>query len=62
MAKKGRKRNNVSEVPTPSLSKSVRMEKITNGFVVSTFTDKGEKAVFAKTKKAAKEVAVKLLG
>jgi len=59
MAKKKR----TSEIAVqPTMSKSVRMEKISNGFVVSTYTEKGEKQVFAKTKKQAKEVAAKMLG
>lgn len=55
------KKNKNADMTQPVLSKSVRMEKISNGFVVSTYTDKGEKQVFAKTKKEAKEVAAKML-
>ncbi|KKL11995.1 hypothetical protein LCGC14_2540230 [marine sediment metagenome] len=47
-------------VPT-TLSKSVRIEKISNGFVISTFTDKGEKAAFGKTRKDAEKIALKML-
>ncbi len=48
-------------VPEISTSKSVRIEKISNGFVISTFTDKGEKAAFGKTRKDAEKIALKML-
>ena len=42
--------------------KSVSIKKANNGFVVSSYTDKGEKTLIAKTKKEAKSHADKLLG
>ena len=42
--------------------KSVNIKKANNGFVVSSYTDKGEKTFIAKTKKEAKGHADKLLG
>lgn len=41
--------------------KSVSIQKANNGFVVSTYTEKGEKVFIAKTKKEAKKFADKLL-
>ena len=45
-----------------SSRKSVNITKASNGFVVSSYTDKGEKTLIAKTKKEAKKYADKLLG
>lgn len=42
--------------------KSVSIKKASNGFVVSSYTDKGEKTLIAKTKKEAKTHTDKLLG
>ncbi|MCK5023061.1 MAG: hypothetical protein KAS04_02715 [Candidatus Aenigmarchaeota archaeon] len=42
--------------------KSVSIKKASNGFVVSSYTDKGEKTLIAKNKKEAKKHADKLLG
>ncbi len=42
-------------------NKNVDIEKISNGFVVSTFTEKGRKSKFGKTKKEAQEIALKML-
>ena len=62
MKKSKKMKSNEVAISAPVLSKSVRMEKISNGFVVSTYTEKGEKSTYAKTKKEAKEVAAKMLG
>lgn len=43
-------------------NKSVNIKKASNGYVVSSYTDKGEKTLIAKTKKEAKGHADKLLG
>lgn len=45
-----------------SSRKSVNITKASNGFVVSSYTDKGEKTMIAKNKKEAKKHADKLLG
>jgi len=61
MPKKSKSKKNTEVAAVPSISKSVRIEKISNGFVVSTFTDKGERAKFGKTKKEAEKIALKML-
>lgn len=43
-------------------NKNVDIEKISNGFVVSTYTETGKKAKFGKTKKEANDIALKMLG
>lgn len=47
---------------TESSRKSVNITKANNGFVVSSYTDKGEITIIAKTKKEAKKASDKLLG
>ena len=51
----------VTVVPESS-RKSVNITKAGNGFVVSSYTDKGEKTMIAKTKTEAKKHADKMLG
>ncbi len=60
MAKK-RKSSRAVEVAMPA-RKSVDIKKANNGFVVSSYTERGEKVFIAKTKKEAKSFADKLLG
>lgn len=45
-----------------SSRKSVNITKASNGYVVSSYTDKGEKTMIAKNKTEAKKHADKLLG
>lgn len=59
--KKAKKSSNTVEAMPSSLVKSVRIEKVSNGFVISTYTDKGEKAKIAKTKVEATKIAQKML-
>lgn len=61
MPKRSTSKKKSDVLAVPVTSKSVRIEKISNGFVVSTYTDKGEKAKFGKTKKEAKNIALKML-
>lgn len=42
-------------------SSSVTIRTASNGFVISSFTERGEKLIIAKTKKEAKKAADKLL-
>jgi len=42
-------------------SKTVEVKKISNGYIVSTWTPKGQKERFARTKKEAKIVAGRML-
>jgi hypothetical protein len=58
MAKK--KTSKAREVPV-TVSKSVEVKKISNGYIVSTWTDKGQKEKFVKTKKEVKIVAGRML-
>ena len=57
MAKKSSK---VTAVPATK-SKSVELKQISNGYVVSMWTDKGQKEKYARTLKEAKIVAGKML-
>jgi len=47
--------------PKVSKSKSIRVEKVSNGFVVSTYTDTGEHAKIAKTQKEADKFVKQML-
>jgi len=62
MAKKTRKKSSgkVEAIPATK-TKSVTLKQISNGYLVSTWTDKGEKEAFAKNLKDAKIIAGKLL-
>ena len=63
MPKKPKKKATRKSQPASfSTRKSVDIKKANNGFVVSSFDDKGEKVFIAKTKKEAKQQANKLLG
>lgn len=64
MPKKVPKKKKVAVVTAMPMNenKSVSIKKANNGFVVSSYTDKGEKTFIAKTKKEAKGHADKLLG
>lgn len=58
-----KKRNTKAAVAMPmNEHKSVNIKKANNGFVISSYTDKGEKTLIAKTKKEANAHANKLLG
>lgn len=52
----------VVKVMPESSRKSVNITKANNGYVVSSYTGKGEKTFIAKTKTEAKKHADKLLG
>ena len=55
MAKKQKQSKAKADSVAPSKPTSnVRIERISNGFVVSTYTDTGEKAKYGKTKKESK--------
>jgi len=65
-AKKRRKKTKTAKatgvVPTDmSASKSVEVKRISNGYIVSTWTAKGQKEKFASTKKEAKIIAGQML-
>ena len=60
--RKPRRKKTTNAMSMPTKSKSVDIKRVSNGYVVSTWTDKGEKAKIAKTKAEAKEIAVKMLG
>ena len=57
-----KKKKNTTVAMPMNEHKSVSIKKANNGFVVSSYTDKGEKTLIAKTKKEAKQHADKLLG
>ena len=59
-----RKKKKVAKVTAMSMSgdRSVNIKKAGNGYVVSSYTDKGEKTLIAKTKKEANGHVDKLLG
>jgi hypothetical protein len=59
---KGKATKNKPVAMPESSRKSVNITKASNGFVVSSYTDKGEKTMIAKTKAEAKKHADKLLG
>ena len=50
------------DAPVASQRKSVDIQKANNGYVVSQWTDKGQKTFIAKTTKEAQAFATKLLG
>jgi len=58
---KGKSKNN-RPIPVDSDRKSVNMRKVSNGYVVSTYGERGEKTVIAKTRAEAKDAANKMLG
>jgi hypothetical protein len=60
--KKARKKKSPSAEPMRSNVKTVDIKRVSNGYVVSTWTDKGEKAKIAKTKQEAKDIAANMLG
>tara|TARA_R100000963_G_scaffold33306_1_gene25563 strand:+ start:170 stop:370 length:201 start_codon:yes stop_codon:yes gene_type:complete len=65
MPAKKKSKSKAKTVETPVMAsdrKSVSINKASNGFVVSSYTDTGEKTFIAKTKKDAKKFADKLLG
>ena len=59
--KPARKRKSTAVPSAMTRNKSVEIERISNGFVVSTWTEKGRKAKFAPTKAEAKTVATSML-
>lgn len=63
MKKGSTKRTNgtAKAIPAAPMRKSVDIKKANNGFVVSQWSDKGEKIFIAKTQKEAQAVAGKLL-
>ena len=62
MAKaKKKKTRTAAEPASMTTSKTVEVKKISNGYIVSTWTPKGQKERFAKTKKEAKIVAGRML-
>ena len=62
MATKKKLKKVASAVPAQlSVSKSVEVKKISNGYIVSTWVNGGNKEKFAKTKKEAKIIAGKML-
>ena len=62
MAKKTTKSKTKTVAPAMATSKSIDVEKISNGYIVSTWTEKGKKATYAKTKKEVKNIVPKMLG
>jgi len=58
--KKSKRVSKPTEVSARPTSKSVEIRKIQNGFVVSTWTPKGQKEQFAKTQNDAKVIAGKM--
>ena len=54
-------KKSLSEAPILITDKNINIKQISNGFVVSTWTDKGEKAKFAKTKKELKTIISRLV-
>jgi len=60
---KGRKKKTgtAAEPVSMTTSKTVEVKKISNGYIVSTWTPKGQKERFARTKKEAKIVAGRML-
>lgn len=60
--KKGKVVKRTISVIPESSRKSVNITKASNGYVVSSYTDKGEKTMIAKNKTEAKKHADKLLG
>ena len=63
---KGKGSKGKSKASTPvrgsNFRRSVSIQQASNGFVISTITNKGEKIIIAKTKKTANRGADKLLG
>ena len=59
-SKKSARVNKPQPVSSRPTSKSVEIRKIQNGFVVSTWTPKGQKEQFAKTQNDAKAIAGKM--
>lgn len=63
MPDKKKVKSKAMEVPVRmSDRKSVSINKADNGYVISSYTETGEKTFIAKTKKEAKRHADKLLG
>ena len=65
MAVKKKVKSKVKSIEVPVLMsdrKSVNINKASNGYVISSYTDTGEKTFIAKTKSEAKKYADKLLG
>ena len=48
--------------PVKQTAKSINLKKVSNGYVVSMYSDKGEKTVIASNKKDAQDAANKMLG
>ena len=59
---KGKSKSNKPAIPVDSNRTSVNMKKVSNGYVVSTYGERGEKTVIAKTRAEAKDAANKMLG
>ncbi len=59
---KSTKKNTTTDSPVFSDRKSVEMEKVKNGFIVSSYGENGSTKFIEKTKKAAKARASKMLG
>ena len=60
-AKKKRAKATTAAPANMTTSKSIEVKKISNGYIVSTWTPKGQKEKFAKTKKEAKVIAGRML-
>lgn len=58
----GKSKSNSAPKAIKTTRRSVSIQEASNGFVISTYTDRGEKIIIAKTKKEAKKAADKLLG
>lgn len=61
---KGSKKKTKAAIAAPTsmtTSKTVEVKKISNGYIVSTWTPQGQKERFARTKKEAKIVAGRML-
>lgn len=50
-----------SSAPVRIVDKNINIKKISNGFVVSTYTEKGEKAKFCKNRKEVKNMVGKMV-
>ena len=59
--KKNRLKTALSEPARPVMRKSAEIKKAANGFVVSSYTDTGEKLYIAKSEKEAQEYVAKIL-
>ena len=59
--KKSKSKKSVAEVGLPS-GQSIDIRKVNNGFIVSSFSEKGQESFIAKTKKEADKFSDKMLG